>query len=376
MTLATDAIIGAIASPSMPGTAYVLFHHVMGECDGVRGVWGYVRGGMGGICNAIAAAARRTAPRSAPTPRSRSILVTRRPGRAASRWRTAPSSSPAWSPRTPTPTSRSSSCIDPKDLPADFVEAVKAIDYASASLKINVALSELPDFTALPRQRRAGPQHRGTIHICPDLDTSSAPTTTPSTASRRERRSSNAPSHRVVDDTLAPPGKHLMSMFVQYAPYKLRAGTWDDEKEKFADRCFEVMGAVRAELPPRGDRPAGAGAAGPGAPLRPDRRQHLPGRDAAQQPLLPAPGARLRRLPHAGPRPLPVRRGGAPRRRGDGRVRVQRGAGDPEGYESGRWRTAGAKAGRKPLWSATCGSGPGAAHSEGASVHARPPRMS
>src|SRR3954452_13801812 len=58
VTLATDAIIGAFAAPSMPGTAYVLFHHVMGECDGARGVWGYVRGGMGGISNAIAAAAR------------------------------------------------------------------------------------------------------------------------------------------------------------------------------------------------------------------------------------------------------------------------------------------------------------------------------
>src|SRR5437870_2564917 len=58
VTLATDAIIGAFASPSMPGTAYVLFHHVMGECDGARGVWGYVRGGMGGISNALAADAR------------------------------------------------------------------------------------------------------------------------------------------------------------------------------------------------------------------------------------------------------------------------------------------------------------------------------
>src|SRR5512138_758677 len=58
VTLAKDAIIGAMASPSMPGTAYVLFHHVMGECDGERGVWGYVRGGMGGISNAIASAAR------------------------------------------------------------------------------------------------------------------------------------------------------------------------------------------------------------------------------------------------------------------------------------------------------------------------------
>src|SRR3982751_2794535 len=56
-TLATDAIIGAMASPSMPGTAYVLFHHVMGEAGGARGVWGYVRGGMGGVTQALAAAA-------------------------------------------------------------------------------------------------------------------------------------------------------------------------------------------------------------------------------------------------------------------------------------------------------------------------------
>src|SRR5256885_4287168 len=57
-TISTDAIIGAMATPSMPGTAYVLFHHVMGECDGVRGVWGYVRGGMGALSNAIASAAK------------------------------------------------------------------------------------------------------------------------------------------------------------------------------------------------------------------------------------------------------------------------------------------------------------------------------
>src|SRR3954469_16683073 len=58
VTLATDAIIGAFAAPSMPGTAYVLFHHVMGECDGARGVWGYVQGGMGALSNAIASAAK------------------------------------------------------------------------------------------------------------------------------------------------------------------------------------------------------------------------------------------------------------------------------------------------------------------------------
>ncbi len=70
-TIATDAIIGAFATPSMPGTAYVLFHHVMGECDGVRGVWGYVRGGMGGLSKRSRARPRSGAPRSGPTRRSR-----------------------------------------------------------------------------------------------------------------------------------------------------------------------------------------------------------------------------------------------------------------------------------------------------------------
>jgi phytoene dehydrogenase-like protein len=70
-TISTDAIIGAFATPSMPGTAYVLFHHVMGECDGVRGGWGYVRGGMGALSNAIAFAATSAGPKLKSTPRSR-----------------------------------------------------------------------------------------------------------------------------------------------------------------------------------------------------------------------------------------------------------------------------------------------------------------
>ena len=108
-TIATDAIIGAFATPSMPGTAYVLFHHVMGECDGVRGVWGYVRGGMGGLSQRDRRRPRgRRAPRSRPTRRSRGSW-SRTAGPPASRWRTAPSTAARrWSPAS-TPTSPSSS---------------------------------------------------------------------------------------------------------------------------------------------------------------------------------------------------------------------------------------------------------------------------
>jgi phytoene dehydrogenase-like protein len=239
VTLATDAIIGAMASPSMPGTAYVLFHHVMGECNGVRGVWGYVRGGMGGITQALAAAARERGAEircSAPVAR---ILT--RDGRAHGV--VLADGTEITAPRVASNADANVTFLrlmDVKELPPDFVEAVRRIDYTSPSLKINVALSEVPDFTALPGSQ-PGPQHRGTIHISPTLDYierayDDAKYGRPSQAPILE---CTIPS--VVDETVAPPGRHLMSMFVQYAPTTLREGDWDSVKEGFADRCLDVL---------------------------------------------------------------------------------------------------------------------------------------
>jgi phytoene dehydrogenase-like protein len=125
-------------------------------------------------------------------------------------------------------------------LPPAFVADVERISYSSASLKINVALAELPSFQALPGTE-PGPQHRGTIHICPDQDYierafDDAKYGRPSAQPVLE---CTIPS--VVDPTVAPPGRHLMSMFVQYAPYELRDGSWDDKREAFADRCFDLL---------------------------------------------------------------------------------------------------------------------------------------
>src|SRR3989475_4990676 len=143
IALATDAIIGAMASASVPGTAYVLFHHVMGECNGVRGMWGYVRGGMGGISDALAAAARaRGAEIRTSSPVAR-ILT--RDGRAAG---VALADGTEF--RAPRVASSADAhvtflqLVDAKALPDEFLAAVRSIDYSSASLKINVALSELP----------------------------------------------------------------------------------------------------------------------------------------------------------------------------------------------------------------------------------------
>src|SRR6185312_9690229 len=130
-TLATDAVIGAFAPPSHPGTAYVLFHHVMGECNGVRGVWGYVRGGMGTISNSIAAAARSYGAEIRTNAEVGRILV--KDGRATG---------VALKDGTEFHAKRVVSgadanvtfvkLMDPKDLPADFLAQVKRIDFSSA----------------------------------------------------------------------------------------------------------------------------------------------------------------------------------------------------------------------------------------------------
>jgi phytoene dehydrogenase-like protein len=238
-TLATDAVIGAFASPSMPGTAYVLFHHVMGECDGVRGVWGYVRGGMGGISNALAAAAKKHgAEIRCNAPVGRILIRDRHVTGVALEDGTEIHASKVAS---------NADCnitflklMDPKELPADFADAIRAIDYNSPTLKINVALAEPPNFKALP-SNGVGAHHHGTMHIGPSMDYmerayDDAKYGKPSESPMLECTMASA-----VDPTVAPEGKHVLSMFIQYAPTKLREGNWDDIKEKFADRCFAIM---------------------------------------------------------------------------------------------------------------------------------------
>ncbi len=238
-TLATDAIIGAMASPSMPGTAYVLFHHVMGEAGGKRGVWGYMRGGMGGLTQALAVAARDLGADLRCEAEVARILV--RDGRTVG---VALESGDEF--HAPVVASNADAhvtflrLLDRNALPEAFAADVERISYASASLKINVTLGELPSFRAAPGTE-PGPQHRCTIHVCPDQD-------------YIERAFDDAKYGRpsaepvlecvipsVVDSTVAPAGKHLMSMFVQYAPYDLRDGSWDDHREAFADRCFDLL---------------------------------------------------------------------------------------------------------------------------------------
>lgn len=239
--LATDGVIGALAGPRTPGTAYVLFHHVMGETEGQRGVWGYVRGGMGTITRALAdyvTSKGSTILVDAPVARivvkrERCQGVVLEDGRE---FRSSIVVSNADPKRT------FLTMFDPLDLPETLVEEVRAMRFRSGTVKINIAANGLPDFKAYPG-RQPGPQHRGTIHLCPSIDYietafEEAKWGRPSTKPVVEMC---IPS--VVDETLAPAGKHFISLFVQYAPYQRADGlAWDAVTEKeFAERVFSVI---------------------------------------------------------------------------------------------------------------------------------------
>jgi len=240
VTLATDGIIGTLGGPLTPGTAYVLFHHVMGETNGVRGVWAYVKGGMGSLTYALARSAQSfgaTINRNSPVAE---ILVQN--GRAYGvRLEDGEVVSSRIVVSNADPNVTFLKLIKENELPSDFLRAVKQIDYSSGSAKINVLLNELPNFKAIPSDS-VGAQHKGTIHISPTLDYmerawEEAEHGHPSSNPILEITIPSA-----VDPTIAPPSKHIMGMFVQYAPYSPRNGRWDDSsRNAFADRCLEIL---------------------------------------------------------------------------------------------------------------------------------------
>ena len=239
VTLATDAIIGAMASPSSQGTAYVLFHHVMGETSGAQGVWAYVRGGLGALSGAIAAAARDMGVKLRTECPVSQVVVEGKSAQgvvteAGEKIRAGIVLSNA------DPKVTFTKLVPRDKLPKDFVRRIESLDFSSATFKLNLALSELPDFRALPG-KEPGPQHRGTIHISPTLDwiENAYQDARRGYPSRRPVLECTIPS--VLDDSLAPFGQHVMSIFAQYAPYKLAEGNWDDEKEIFADQCIDLL---------------------------------------------------------------------------------------------------------------------------------------
>lgn len=239
VTLATDGVIGANGGPRTPGTAYVLLHHCMGMAAGRRGLWGYVRGGMGALSEAIAQSARAAGARIRVNARVERVIVrsgaVRGVALADGEEIEADTVLSNLDPRA----TFLSGLVDSRELPSEFLAKMRAYRCEGTSMKINLALDGLPNFTALPGT--PGPQHRATMHICPSIDY---------VERAWEDAQAGRPSHNpmieigipsMYDPTLAPAGKHVMSLFVQYAPYTLNNATWDDLRDSYAERVLDVI---------------------------------------------------------------------------------------------------------------------------------------
>lgn len=248
-TLATDAIIGAFTSISSPGSAYVLLHHVMGEAGGARGVWGYVQGGMGSLSNALA----RVGEQLGVTVRREASVASINEANGKVTGVTLDDGSVLSAPIVASSVDAHltfEKFLQPSSLPADFREAVANIDYASASMKVNLALSEPPIFTARPsKPGEIAPHHHGTMHISPTLNYLEQAYHDARLGKPAEEPIVEATMATSVDNSIAPPGKHILSCFVQYAPYKLKDGNWDDIKDAFADKVVAKIAEYAPNVP-------------------------------------------------------------------------------------------------------------------------------
>ncbi|HLH40901.1 MAG TPA: NAD(P)/FAD-dependent oxidoreductase [Bryobacteraceae bacterium] len=238
VTLATDGVIGANGGPRSPGTAYILLHHCMGGVNGHRGLWGFVRGGMGAVSNAIAESARsRGAVIRTSSPVAKILVKEGRVRGVALENGDEIQARIVASGVDPRRTFLQ--LMEERDLDPDFLEDIRHFRSEGTSLKMNLALSGLPEFRALAGA--PGPQHKATMHICPSIDYIER-----AWDDAKYGRPSQSPLIEMTiptmyDPSLAPPGRHIMGIFLQYAPYTLRGATWDELREGYADRVLEVI---------------------------------------------------------------------------------------------------------------------------------------
>jgi phytoene dehydrogenase-like protein len=230
-----------------PGTAYVLLHHYMGDIDGAFRSWGLSKGGTGRVSEAIAAGARSFGAEIRLEAPVKHIMV-----------KDGDANGVVLDNGDYFLASAILSSVDPRmtfmkmvgenSLPPEFAADIRNYKFRGSSGKVNLALDGLPDFTCKPG---AGPHLRGAVSISPSIDYMER-----AFDEAKYGRYSTRPYVDIVipsltDPSVAPPGKHVMSCFVQYAPYDLRGGSWDDEREKFGDAVVDAISQFAPNLKDR-----------------------------------------------------------------------------------------------------------------------------
>jgi phytoene dehydrogenase-like protein len=237
-TMSASGIIGTFLGVRSPGTAYVLLHHYMGEIDGAFRSWGFARGGTGAISNAIADAAREAGAEIRTQAPIAKIIVKNNHAQGVvlqngdEIYGDVVSSSVD-------PRLTFIKFIDEKLLPTEFLEDVRRYKFRGSSGKVNIALDALPDFKCLPGP---GAHLRGAISISPSVEYMERAYDDAKYGNYSRRPYIDMVIPSLTDPSVAPPGKHVMSCFVQYAPYKLRPGlNWDDQRAAFGNNVIDTI---------------------------------------------------------------------------------------------------------------------------------------
>jgi phytoene dehydrogenase-like protein len=245
-TMAASGIIGTYQGIKSPGTAYVLLHHYMGEIDGAFRAWGIPKGGTGGISEAIAGAARANGAEirmEAPVAR---ILT--RSGRATGVALESGEEIEAGAVLSSVDVRRTFiDLMEPGSIDAEFEAEVRRFKFRGSSGKVNLALDALPSFTALPGE---GEHLRGAISLSPSVDDMERAYDDAKYGRWSRKPYVDIVIPTLVDPSMAPPGKHVMSCFVQYAPYHLdpSVGPWDDNREAFGDAVVDRIAEFAPDI--------------------------------------------------------------------------------------------------------------------------------
>jgi phytoene dehydrogenase-like protein len=241
VTLATDGTVGFDAGPSLPGSAYLMLYHQLGSHEAGRPAWGQVMGGMGSITQALASACRDHGVEIV-TGRTVKRIVTGPDGAEAVEFEdgeriTARAVVSAASPRT-----TFLDLLDPADVPGPYRYAVAQRPYPGVAAKIHLALDHLPEVRGFdgPADEHS-PHYKGTLQILPSMDHLDLIHAEAARGIPPARPHVECTIPSILDPGMAPPGKHVMSMYLQYVPHTLAGRHWDDLREPYLDRILEYV---------------------------------------------------------------------------------------------------------------------------------------